>query len=160
MRIKKDRIRSLVNESRICGHFAKIARCPLADSWSEQTEAFCRFGTSDTFPWVAVDVRLLPFEADVMSALMTSKMKKVDQDLLLALMADEGTVFMVQDERTVGSGSLWLMVMEGEDNSGDEAAHALGWPVRMIVNTLDGEDGRAWRVTAIQFQSIFNDRGT
>ena len=147
--------KSKANESRICSHFAKAAQCPVEDNWKDQVRAFNNCQPGDRFPWLAADVRLFHLEADVMSLVMRGDTLKMDQDLLMELVGDPDQVFLVQDEGTVGVGSLWFVVLEDYEAADEPSAgHLVGWPVRMFVNSFVYA-GQKLRVTVVQMPTAF-----
>lgn len=142
------------NESRLCHHIAKAAGCEPAAYWLNIANAVQ--ANHPNFPWQASDIRVLPVTANIMPALMYDSAGKMDDDLIINLIGDPGQLFWVQDLKTVGPGSVWLMCMEAMKHAenGGQAGYACGWPVRLLTNAFEYA-GEMWQVTAIQMPSLF-----
>ena len=144
------------NESRVCSHFAKAAGVEPVAYWGEQSALADKSQDLPDMPWFFNELRLMPLECDVMSLIMHDKLAKMDQDLLFELIADPGTVMLVQDSKTVGAGSLWFVCVERAHVADKTASYAASWPVRMLTNAF-AHDGKWWYVMAVQMVTLFRN---
>ena len=111
---------------------ARVFGVAGSDRWHEVAERAAESDAADLVPWSMTELRLYPWMAHVRRAVFDCSKK---DELIIALVADPGTVFLVNDEDISGQAGLWLMVADdagnADNNSGYAAASA---PVFMITN--------------------------
>ncbi len=96
------------------------------------------------------EVRLYPWVEDVGQVLF--KCGKKDE-LVIALVAAPGTVFLVNDSGISGRNGLWLVVADDAGNGDNNAGYAVASaPVMMLTNHAFFDDN-TYTISAIQLTS-------
>lgn len=131
---------------------ARIFGVAGSDHWHEVAERASESDAADRVPWAVIEMRLYPWMADVRKVVSRCNIK---DELIVTLVADLGTVFLVNDEGIAGQAGLWLMIADdagnGDNNSGYAAASA---PVFMLTNHAFFSDN-VYTIVAIQLTSCF-----
>jgi hypothetical protein len=130
--MKITKFKRAASESVVARMVARALGLAGSDHWHEVAHRASESEAADKVPWAFTEMRLFPWMADVRKSVSDCRTK---DELIIALVADPGTVFLVNDEGISGKEGLWLMVADdagnGDNNAGYAAASA---PVFMIVN--------------------------
>lgn len=148
--MKAAKFQRAAGEALVARMVARICGVPGSDRWREVAERVSDSDASHFIPWAVTEMRLYPWVVDV--ATSVTKCAKKDQ-LIIDLLSDLGTVFVVKDE-----GGIWLMVADdagsGDNNAGYAVASA---PVMMFVNHAMYPEN-TYTITAIQLLSCLRQQ--
>ena len=148
--MKTTKFQRASSESVVARMVSRVLGLAGSDHWHEVAYRASESEAADKVPWAFTEMRLFPWMADVRKVVMTCPIK---DELIITLVADPGTVFLVNDEGISGKEGLWLMVADdagnGDNNAGYAAASA---PVFMLTNHAFFPDN-TYTIVAIQLTS-------
>lgn len=148
--MKKLTFQRAASESVVARMVARVMGVAGSDHWHEVAQRASESDAAQHVPWALTEVRLHPWVANVPKSMFICSVK--DQ-LIIDLVADPGTFFLVNDSSMSGSDGLWLMSADdagnGDNNAGYAAASA---PVLMLTNHAFFPDN-TYTIVAIQLSS-------
>lgn len=148
--MKTVKFQRAASESVVARMVAQICGVPGSDHWHEAAQRAAESQAAESIPWSLTEVRLYPWIANVRQSLFECGRK---DELIIALAADPGTVYLVKDEKMSGKDGLWLVVADdagnGDNNAGYAAASA---PVLMLTNHAFFPEN-TYTIVAIQLTS-------
>ncbi len=131
---------------------ARMFGTAASDHWHEVANWAAESEAAGHVPWSLTEVRLYPWVANVPRTMFLCKSA---DELVIALVAEPGQMFLVNDESLPGAAGLWLMVADDSGNGDNNAGYATASaPVMMLVNHAFYPDN-TYTIVAIQLSSCF-----
>jgi hypothetical protein len=148
--MKTAKFKRASSEATVSRMVAQIFGVPGTDHWHEAAQRADESDAAQHVPWSMTEVRLYPWVEDVGQVLF--KCGKKDE-LVIALVAAPGTVFLVNDSGISGRNGLWLVVADDAGNGDNNAGYAVASaPVMMLTNHAFFDDN-TYTISAIQLTS-------
>lgn len=147
---KLGKFKRAASEATVSRMVAQIFGVAGTDHWHEAASRADESDAAPRVPWCMTDVRLYPWVEDVGQSMF--KCDKRDE-LIISLVADPGTVYLVNDSALPGKKGLWLVVADDAGNEDNNAGYAISRaPVLMFTNHVFVDDN-VYTISAIQLIS-------
>ena len=153
--MKKPTFQRAASESVVSRMVAGICGVAGSDRWHEVAARVGDSNAGELIPWALSETRLYPWVANIPQSLFECSRK--DQ-LIIDLVADPGTMYVVSDSSLPGKKGVWLVIADdagnGDNNSGYAVASA---PVMMLTNHVFFPE-KTYTVSAIQLLSCLRNQ--
>lgn len=137
-------------ESVLARMVARVFGVAGSDHWHEVAQRVSVCEANERMPWDITGVRRYPWVVNVPSSMFSCKRK---DELIIALVAEPGTMFLVNDSSISGAEGLFLLVADDAANDDNNAGYAVSAaPVNMLVNHAFFPDN-TYTIVAIQLTS-------
>lgn len=148
--MKLTKFKRAASEAVVARMVSRVFGVAGTDHWHEAAQRASESEAAELVPWSLTEMRLYPWVEDVGQVVF--KCKKTEE-LIITLVADPGTVYIVNDSAISGKDGLWLLIADdagnGDNNAGYAAASA---PVLMLTNHAFFPDN-TYTIVAIQLTS-------